>query len=146
MVNTNFCRISHHFKIVGLSFNFETASTTDSPGELIWIVWSICCLLYLAQTAELQDPCSAAYQPLVLNDYNGTISSKFFPDFYPVACECSWLITSPDAQGVCRNILLCCFPFECVAKVSMSTKFKPLKSDQTQSDQTALVCDQIEIA
>jgi hypothetical protein len=48
------------------------------------------------------DPCMALTRPFVLNSYQGTLTSKYYPAYYPLQCECQWLIESQEADGFVR--------------------------------------------
>jgi hypothetical protein len=49
--------------------------------------------------AGIQNACAAVSRPLVLTEYSGVITSAYYPDPYPLQCDCQWLIVSQEANG-----------------------------------------------
>jgi len=49
--------------------------------------------------------CLPGSRPLTPLAGSGTITTPFFADLYPTACECQWLIVSSEEDGVSMSIL-----------------------------------------
>jgi len=43
--------------------------------------------------------CNTLSRPALLTSYSGVINSLYYPNPYPLMCECQWLITSQEANG-----------------------------------------------
>jgi hypothetical protein len=49
--------------------------------------------------AGLENACSVLTRPLLLTAPSGEFTSRFFPDYYPLQCECQWLIVAESESG-----------------------------------------------